>query len=318
MSSARNPIRRVAVLGAGTMGARIAAHVANAGFPVLLLDRVPAGEGQRNRLATQAIDSLKRLKPPALVAPECASRVTPGNFEDDLDKLKSCDWIIEAVAEDMEIKRGLLARVAEHVRADAAATTNTSGLPVGLIAKDLPEAFRCRWFGTHFFNPPHYMRLMELIATPESDPETVKAIADFAELHLGKTVVLAHDTPNFIANRIGTFAMLNTLRVMRQIGLSVEEIDTLTGTAPSPRASPTPTAPLVTGRAAVRLTCRSKSRSATSLAVQPALRMRKVPATKTVSRCQPGKPPAAIHRADSVGQSRSKVPAGRSQRMRSR
>jgi len=213
------------------MGARIAAHVANAGLPVLLLDRIPPGEGHRNRLAMQAVESLKKSKPPALVAQGIASRVTPGNFEDDLDKLRDCDWIIEAIAEDMEIKRGLLAKVAGHVRADAAVTTNTSGLPVGLIAKGFPETFRRRWFGTHFFNPPRYMRLMELIATPESDPETVKAIADFAELHLGKTVVPAHDTRNFIANRIGTFAVLNTLRVMRQMGLSVEEIDVLTGTA---------------------------------------------------------------------------------------
>ncbi len=230
-SAARNPILRVAVLGAGTMGARIAAHIANAGLPVLLLDRVVPGEKDRNRLAAQAVELLKKSKPAAFVAPELASRITIGNFEDDLEGLKHCDWIIEAVAEDMEIKRALLAKAAQHVRPDAAMTTNTSGLPVALIAKDFPAELRRRWFGTHFFNPPRYMRLLEMIATPDSDPAMVAAIAHFADLRLGKTVVPAHDTPNFIANRIGTFAMLNTFRTMQQMDLSVEEVDALTGTA---------------------------------------------------------------------------------------
>ena len=230
-SAAKNPIRRVGVLGAGTMGARIAAHIANAGLPVLLLDRVVAGEKDRNRLVAQAMELLKKSKPAAFVAPELASRITIGNFEDDLESLKHCDWIIEAVAEDMEIKRALLMRAAQHIRPDAVMTTNTSGLPVAQIAKDFPAELRRRWFGTHFFNPPRYMRLLEVIATPDSDPAMVAAIAHFADLHLGKTVVPAHDTPNFIANRIGTFAMLNTVRTMQQMGLSVEEIDVLTGTA---------------------------------------------------------------------------------------
>src|SRR5665213_269752 len=222
-------IRRVAVLGAGTMGVRIAAHIANAGLPVLLLDRVPEGEGSRNRLAAAALEPLKKAKPPAFVDPAQVSRIEIGNFEDDLEKLKDCDWIIEAVAEDMEIKRALLDKVAHHVRPDAIVTTNTSGLPVALIAKELPEDFRRRWFGTHFFNPPRYMRLLEIIATPESDPEAVATIANFAEVHLGKVVVPAHDTRNFIANRIGTFALLNTFRIMQQMDLSVEEADALTG-----------------------------------------------------------------------------------------
>ena len=225
------PIQRIAVLGAGTMGARIAAHIVNAGFPVLLLDMAPQGQADRNFLATQAVDALKKSKPAAFVDPALASHITVGNFEDDLEKLKDCDWIIEAVAENMEIKRSLLAKVAQHVRHNAIVTTNTSGLPVALIAKDMPESFRRQWFGTHFFNPPRYMRLLEIIATPESDPLAVASIANFAELHLGKAVVPAHDTPNFIANRIGTFAMLNTFRTMQQMGLSVEEVDALTGAA---------------------------------------------------------------------------------------
>lgn len=224
-------IRRIAVLGAGTMGSRIAAHFGNAGFPVLLLDMVaPAGEN-RNRLATQALESLKKSKPPAFVDPTFSSRIRIGNFEDDLAGLQECDWVIEAVAENLDIKRALIQKIAPHLRADVIVTSNTSGLPVAEIARDMPENFRCHWFGTHFFNPPRYMRLVEIIATPESDPEAIATIARFCDLHLGKTVVRAHDTPNFIANRIGTFAMLNTLRTMEQMDLSVEEVDALTGTA---------------------------------------------------------------------------------------
>ena len=213
------------------MGARIAAHIANAGFPVLLLDMAPPGQSDRNRLAMQGLEALKKAKPAAFVDPALASHIQIGNFEDDLEKLKDCNWIIEAVAENMEIKRALLRRVAPHVRPDAMVTTNTSGLPVELIANEMSEVFRRHWFGTHFFNPPRYMRLLEIIATPESDPDAVAAIANFAQLHLGKTVVPAHDTRNFIANRIGTFAMLNTFRVMQEMNLTIEEVDALTGAA---------------------------------------------------------------------------------------
>jgi 3-hydroxyacyl-CoA dehydrogenase len=227
----RYSIQRVAVLGAGTMGARIAAHVANAGLKVLLLDMVPQGATDRNRLASHALDALKKSKPAAFTDPLLARHITVGNFEDDLNKLKDCDWVIEAVAENLEIKRNLLARLVEHLRADAIVTTNTSGLPVRSIAEGMPEGFPSQWFGTHFFNPPRYMRLMEIIATPESDPEAMAAVTSFAEIHLGKIVVPAHDTPNFIANRIGTFAMLNSFRVMQEMGLSIEEVDALTGSA---------------------------------------------------------------------------------------
>ena len=221
-------VRRVAVLGAGTMGARIAAHIANAGLPVLLLDIVPAN-GERNSIAAGALEALKKAKPAAFADASFASHIRVGNFEDDLAKLKDCDWVIEAVAENMEIKHSLLGKVAGHLRADAILTTNTSGLPVAKVAEVLPEDLRRRWFGTHFFNPPRYMRLFELIATPESDPKAIAAIAEFADKKLGKTVVPAKDVPNFIANRIGTFFMLNTLRIMEAQGLSIEEIDLLTG-----------------------------------------------------------------------------------------
>lgn len=220
-------IRRIAVLGAGTMGSRIAAHIANAGFPVLLLDMAQSGEP--NRLTAQALEALKKAKPPALASPEFAGRISIGNFDEDLSKLKDCDWIIEAVAENLQIKQALLARVVPHLRPDAMLTTNTSGLPVGEIAVALPAERRSRWFGTHFFNPPRYMQLLEIIAAPETDPEALASVARFAELHLGKTVVPANDRPNFVANRIGAFAILNTIRVMQRMGLSIEEVDALTG-----------------------------------------------------------------------------------------
>jgi len=221
------PIRRVAVLGAGTMGSRIAAQIANAGFPVLLLDM--AQPDNRNALTAKALEGLKKSKPAALAAPEFTVRIAIGNFDDDLPRLREYDWIIEAVAENLDIKRSLLARVSPQLRPDAILTTNTSGLPVAAIAEALPQGLRRRWFGTHFFNPPRYMQLVEIIATPDSDPAAIKAITRFAEVHLGKSVVPANDRPNFIANRIGSFSLLNTIRVMQQQGVTIEEVDVLTG-----------------------------------------------------------------------------------------
>jgi 3-hydroxyacyl-CoA dehydrogenase len=216
------PIRRVAVLGAGTMGSRIAAHLANAGFAVLLLDLDDA-------LVAKALDALKKSKPAALASPEFLAQITAGNFQADLSTLAECDWIIEAVAENLDIKRDLLTRVASHLRPDALLTTNTSGLPIAAIAQTLPPDLRRRFFGTHFFNPPRYMQLVEIIATPDSDPTAVAAVAGFVEIHLGKTVVPANDRPNFIANRIGAFSLLNTIRVMQAQSLTIEEVDALTG-----------------------------------------------------------------------------------------
>lgn len=221
-------IQRAAVLGAGTMGARIAAHIANAGLPVLLLDMVPE-KGERNSLAMQALVNLKVAKPAAFAAASIAANINIGNFEDDLHRLEDCDWIIEAVAENLEIKRTLLSKVARHVHPTAIFTTNTSGLPVSQVGAQLPATLRQRWFGTHFFNPPRHMRLLEVIATPETDPAAVAAIAEFGDRQLGKTVVPANDVPNFIANRIGTFLMLNAFMIMQEQGLSIEEIDLLTG-----------------------------------------------------------------------------------------
>jgi len=222
-------IQRIAVLGAGTMGARIAAHISTAGHPVLLLD-LASSTGDRNGIAAKALDSLKKSKPAAFTGTSSAALIRIGNFEDDLERLKECDWVIEAVAEKLEIKRALLSRVVAHLHPTALLTTNTSGLPVDKIAERFAPDIRRRWFGTHFFNPPRYMRLFEIIATPDTDEQAVAAITEFADVKLGKTVVVAKDVPNFIANRIGTFAMLNTFRIMQQQRLTIEEVDALTGT----------------------------------------------------------------------------------------
>ena len=223
-------VRRAAVLGAGTMGSRIAAHLANAGIPSLLLDMVPPGEGARNRLAQSALTALAKAKPAAFYELPLVSMITPGNFEDDLPKLKQCDWVIEAVAENLEIKRALLDRVAPHLAPQAVLSTNTSGLPIAKIAAGL-KSHRSRFFGTHFFNPPRYMRLLEIIPTAESDPALVAAFATFADRVLGKQVVFANDTPNFIGNRIGVAVMFTAATLMLEQGLSIEEVDALTGPA---------------------------------------------------------------------------------------
>jgi 3-hydroxyacyl-CoA dehydrogenase len=223
-------VRSVAVLGAGTMGSRIAAHVANAGYRVLLLDMASSKSADRSSIAKGAIESLRKARPSAFVDVATWELVEVGNFEDDLHRLAEVDWIIEAVAEQMPIKRSLLTAVVPHLGPDAILTTNTSGLPIAEIASVLPSALRTRFFGTHFFNPPRYMALLEMIPIAETEPSAYESIAQFAEVHLGKTVVPAKDRPNFIANRIGTFAVMNTMRLSKLQGWTMEEIDVLTGT----------------------------------------------------------------------------------------
>jgi 3-hydroxyacyl-CoA dehydrogenase len=226
-------IHKVAVLGAGTMGARIAAHFANAGVPSLLFDIVPpdADGPARNKIAAAGFDGARKSKPAAFFEASLSRLITVGNFDDDLKRLVEVDWIIEAIVENLEIKRALLRKVEAVRKPGTIITTNTSGLPVAKIAEGFPEDFRRSWFGTHFFNPPRYMRLLELIPTPEADRALIDAVTHFCDAQLGKGVVLAKDTPNFIANRIGTFSVLNVLRLMQEMDLTVEEIDALTGQA---------------------------------------------------------------------------------------
>src|SRR6266436_3618470 len=227
------PIHKVAVLGAGTMGARIAAHFANAGVPSYLLDMVPTGSdgSSRNNIAAAGLEAAKKSKPAAFFEPGLARLITIGNFEDDLNRLGEVDWIIEAVVENLGIKRALLNKVEAIRKPGTIVTTNTSGLPVGKISEGFSDDFRRNWFGTHFFNPPRYMRLLEIIPTPETDRAVLDAVAHFADVELGKGIVLAKDTPNFIGNRIGTFSVLNVIRLMQEMDLSIEDVDALTGDA---------------------------------------------------------------------------------------
>jgi 3-hydroxyacyl-CoA dehydrogenase len=226
-------IQKAVVLGAGTMGARIAAHFANAGLPCLLLDIVPkdAAPADRNKLVVAGIEAAKKTKPAAFFTPALAAKIAIGNLEDDLPRIADADWIIEAVAENLEIKRGLLAKVVQYRKPDSILTTNTSGLPVHLIAASLPEELQQHWAGTHFFNPPRYLKLVEIIPGPKTSPEVVSTLSDFCDRRLGKGVVIAKDTPNFIANRIGTYSMLNALRLMSELGMTIEEVDACTGPA---------------------------------------------------------------------------------------
>ena len=221
-------VRRAAVLGAGTMGAQIAAHLANVGIPTIMLD-IPAQPGAAQP-AKIALERLAKSKPAAFYEAANAALVTTGSFDKDLPLLSQCDWVIEAVTENFEIKTALLASVLPHLAKNALLTTNTSGLPIGRIAESL-ESHRERFFGAHFFNPPRYMSLLEVIATPETDRVVLSHFAAFADRILGKQVVFANDTPNFIANRIGVALMFNAAELMLRQSLTIEEVDALTGPA---------------------------------------------------------------------------------------
>ncbi len=258
----RLTIRKAVVLGAGTMGAQVAAHLVAQGIDVALLDMpmtplpsgaapgppLPSGErgrgegqsvargeglsvGSAEGLASRALANLAKLKPSPLHLPEHAALIRPGNFEDDWKELKDADWVFEAVIEDLEIKRQLFAKVAPAVKKTAVVTTNTSGLGIAAMSSHLPADFRKRFFGTHFFNPPRYLKLLETIPGPETDPEVLAAMETFCEEVLGKGVVRCKDTPSFIGNRIGTYGLGVVLKAIAELDLGVEEVDALTGPA---------------------------------------------------------------------------------------
>jgi 3-hydroxyacyl-CoA dehydrogenase len=220
-------LARVAVLGAGTMGSRIAALFANAGIPVLLLDL--ASEGDASAIAKRGIENASRQRPSAFFTETEAALVHPGNFDDDLSRIGSCQWVIEAVSEDLEIKRALWSRADRHRHADTILSTNTSGIPLAAIARDFSSAFRRQFLGTHFFNPPRYLHLLEIIPGAETDEAVLDAVTEFGERGLGKGVIRAKDTPNFIANRIGAFYSAAIQRAMVEGGYTIEEADAITG-----------------------------------------------------------------------------------------
>jgi 3-hydroxyacyl-CoA dehydrogenase len=225
-------VKKAAVLGAGTMGAQIAAHLANAGISTLLLDIVPRDDaGDRNSVARAGFEAAKKSKPAAFFTADLAALVSVGNFEDDLASLKDCDLIIEAVVENLEIKRSLYEKVEQHRRPGAIIASNTSGIPLKQLAEGRSEDFRAHFLGLHFFNPPRYMHLVELIRTEWTKPEVSCSMFGFLDERLGKGVVIAKDRPNFIANRIGTFGALVTIRAMLDDGYSIEEVDKISGPA---------------------------------------------------------------------------------------
>ncbi len=238
-------IDKVAVLGAGTMGARIAAHLANAGVPCYLLDIVPRelipdeqrkgltldSPAVRNRIVMAGLEAAKKSRPAAFFTSDDARLITPGNLEDNLGWCGEANWIIEVVAENLEIKRKLLERVETVRKPGTIVTSNTSGLPIQLVAEGRSQDFQENWAGTHFFNPPRYMKLVELISGPKTKPEVLEALEEFCDRRLGKGVVPAKDTPNFIANRIGTFSMLSAINQLTALDMTVEEVDACTGPA---------------------------------------------------------------------------------------
>ncbi len=217
-------INAVAVLGAGTMGAQIAAHFANAGVPALLLDLDA-------NIAREGLDRITRLKPDPFFTPDASRLVTTGGFDTDLAKIKDCDWIIEAIVERLDIKQQLLARVDAARRAASIVSSNTSGIPIAALAEGRSDDFRRHWLGTHFFNPPRYLRLLELIPSAETDPAVLARVSEFADHHLGKGVVVAKDTPNFIGNHVALYGVVQTLQALATGEYTIEEIDAITGPA---------------------------------------------------------------------------------------
>ncbi|MED5622284.1 3-hydroxyacyl-CoA dehydrogenase/enoyl-CoA hydratase family protein [Ideonella sp. BN130291] len=224
----RFQVRKVAVLGAGVMGAQIAAHLVNVKVPVVLFD-LPAKEGPKNGIVTKAVEGLKKLKPSPLGVPEDAALIGQANYEEHLEQLKDCDLIIEAIAERMDWKLDLYKKIAAHIAPHAIVASNTSGLSITKLSEALPEEIKPRFCGIHFFNPPRYMYLVELIPTPTTRPEILDQLETFVTTSVGKGVVRAKDTPNFVANRVGIAGMLATMIEAEKFGLSYDVVDDLTG-----------------------------------------------------------------------------------------
>ncbi len=238
-----HPINRVAVIGSGTMGGALAAHFANAGIPAYLLDIVPskltpdeekkgltlASPAVRNRIVNAGLEAIIKSRPAALFTPQTVERITIGNLEDNFDFVREADWILEAVVENLAIKRQLMARIDAARKPDSIVTTNTSGIPIKDISDDCSPSFKQHFLGTHFFNPPRYLKLLEVIPGPETLPAVVDFVSKFGENVLGKGIVVCKDRPNFVANRIGTYSGLVSLRYAYENGYSVTEVDDITG-----------------------------------------------------------------------------------------
>jgi 3-hydroxyacyl-CoA dehydrogenase len=232
-------INKVAVLGSGLMGAGIACHFANIGVPVLMLDIVPRELSQterqdpkaRARVAAEALNKAIKAKPAPLYDAAFASRVSVGNFEDDFSKIIDCDWVIEVVVERLDIKRQIFEQVERHRKPGSLVTTNTSGIPFHQMLEGRSEDFRKHFCGAHFFNPPRYMRLLEIIPSAETDPAVVDFLLHYGDVYLGKQTVLCKDTPAFIANRVGLYALAKVFQQTEELELPIDVVDKLTGPA---------------------------------------------------------------------------------------
>ncbi|QES89408.1 3-hydroxyacyl-CoA dehydrogenase/enoyl-CoA hydratase family protein [Rhizosphaericola mali] len=236
-------IKKVAVLGSGIMGSRIACHFANIGIQVLLLDIVPkepnekeAAKGLtleskvvRNRIVNDALQTALKSNPSPIYKKEFANRIATGNFDDDMKKIAECDWVIEVVVENLNIKKSVYEKVEQYRKAGTLITSNTSGIPIHLLEEGRSEDFKKNFCGTHFFNPPRYLRLLEIIPAPATDPSIVEYLTEFGQKFLGKTTVICKDTPAFIANRVGVFGIMDIAHIVKKLDLTVEEVDKLTG-----------------------------------------------------------------------------------------
>lgn len=231
----KRSIRKVAVLGSGVMGSRIACHFAGIGVQVLLLDMVPKGAeestkpAERNKLVNDALQAAIKSNPSPVFTKDVVKRINTGNFDDNLKDIAACDWIIEVVVERLDIKQLIYEKVEKFRKPGTLITSNTSGIPIHMMAEGRSDDFKKHFCGSHFFNPPRYLRLLEIIPTPHTDPEVVDFLMQYGDLYLGKTTVLCKDTPAFIANRIGVFSIMSIFHIMEKLGLSIDEVDALTG-----------------------------------------------------------------------------------------
>jgi 3-hydroxyacyl-CoA dehydrogenase len=230
MEMINKKINKVAVLGSGIMGSRIACHFANIGVEVLLLDIVPK-EGPRNGIVDTALQTAVKTNPSPVYSKKVLNKITTGNFDDDMPKIAGCDWIIEVVVENLDIKKKVFEQVEQHRKPGTLVTSNTSGIPIHMMAEGRSDDFKANFCGTHFFNPPRYLRLLEIIPTPHTKPELVDFLMHYGDKFLGKTTVLCKDTPAFIANRVGVYSIMALLHLVEKMELTVEEVDKYTGPA---------------------------------------------------------------------------------------
>jgi 3-hydroxyacyl-CoA dehydrogenase len=228
-------IKKIAVLGSGVMGSRIACHFAGVGLQVLLLDMVPkeavesVKPAERNKLVNDALTAAIKSNPSPVYTKDVVKKITTGNFDDNMKDIAGCDWIIEVVVERLDIKKIIYDKVEQFRKPGTLVTSNTSGIPIHMMAEGRSDDFKKNFCGSHFFNPPRYLRLLEIIPTPDTDPAVVDFLMHYGDLHLGKTTVLCKDTPAFIANRIGVYGIMAIFGLVDKLGLNIDEVDALTG-----------------------------------------------------------------------------------------